>query len=63
MEILASDVEKFSSVIGMHAIVREEGHYFGNCVFFHPPNVAPIGHDNKVCMGLTYPSGNFIFSI
>ena len=46
-EILASDIEEFSSVMGMHAIVREGGHYFGNCVYFNPPNVAPIGHDNK----------------
>ena len=59
MKILASDVDKFSSMIGMHAIVREEGDYFGNCVYFNPPNVAPIGHDNKVC---TYILGRILKS-
>ena len=33
---------------GSHAVVRERGHYFGTCLFFNPPGLAPIGMDNKV---------------
>ena len=29
-------------------IVREEGHYYGNCIAFDPPDTAPVGMDNKV---------------
>lgn len=31
-----------------HVIVRENGHYFGKCLAFDPPNMAPVGMDNKV---------------
>ena len=31
-----------------HMIVREKGHYFGNCIAFDPPDMAPVGMDNKV---------------
>ena len=34
--------------LGSHAVVRERGHYFGTCIFFNPPDLAPIGMDNKV---------------
>ena len=34
--------------LGTHVIVREDGHYFGTCVFFNPPDMAPVGMDNKV---------------
>ena len=33
---------------GSSVIVREKGHYFGNCIYFDPPDMAPIGMDNKV---------------
>ena len=32
-----------------HVIIREKGHYFGNCIVLDPPGVAPVGMDNKVC--------------
>ena len=31
-----------------HVIVREDGHYFGSCFAFDPPDKAPVGMDNKV---------------
>ena len=31
-----------------HVIVRESGHYFGTCIAFDPPDMAPVGMDNKV---------------
>ena len=34
--------------LGTHVIVREDGHYFGTCIFFNPPDRAPVGMDNKV---------------
>ena len=33
---------------GASVIVREKGHYYGNCIFFDPPDMAPVGMDNKV---------------
>ena len=34
-----------------HVIVREKGHYFGNCIVFDHPGMAPSGMDNKVRNG------------
>ena len=31
-----------------HVIVREKGHYFGNCIVFDHPGMSPAGMDNKV---------------
>ena len=32
----------------IHRISRDDGHYFGNCIAFDPPGIAPVGMDNKV---------------
>ena len=51
IEIVAEDVAEHSPVAegaGASVIVREKGHYFGNCIFFDPPGNAPVGMDNKV---------------
>ena len=37
-----------AEAIRTHVIVREKGHYFGNCIVFDPPDMAPVGMDNKV---------------
>ena len=31
-----------------HVIIREKGHYFGNCIAFDHPGMSPVGMDNKV---------------
>ena len=43
-------IEKYMAegFLGSHAVVRDGGHYFGTCLFFNPPDLAPIGMDNKV---------------
>ena len=43
-------IEKYMAegFLGSHAVVRDGGHYFGTCLFFNPPDFAPIGMDNKV---------------
>ena len=44
-------VEANSSIIGRHALVRKYGGrtaYFGTCVFFNPPGLAPVGYGNRV---------------
>ena len=33
---------------GSSVIVREKGHYFGKCIYFDSPGMAPVGMDNKV---------------
>ena len=51
MEILPDDVANNNSVaegVGSSVIVREKGHYFGKCIYFDPPDLAPVGMDNKV---------------
>ena len=47
-EIEISDSIIAPEDLGTHAIVREDGHYFGTCIFFNPPDRAPVGMDNKV---------------
>lgn len=42
------DVEANSSMIGVQAMTREMGKYFGSCVVFNPPGVTPVGYKNKV---------------
>ena len=53
MEVFPEDVINNSPVaegVGSSVIVREEGHYFGKCIYFDPPDMAPVGMDNKVNM-------------
>ena len=38
--------------LATHVIVREKGHYFGTCIAFDPPDMAPVGMDNKVTFAL-----------
>ena len=50
------DVDGFMNGEGLrtHAIVRDGGHYYGNCIAFDPPDMAPVGMDNKVCTKQLY---------
>ena len=48
MKIKDDDIEKFNSTLGTHSIVRDEGNYFGSCIFFNPPALIPIGYNNMV---------------
>ena len=43
-------VDSFMSGEGLrtHIIARDGGHYYGNCIAFDPPDMAPVGMDNKV---------------
>ena len=50
MEVFPDDVENNSPKaegVGSSVIVREKGHYFGNCIYFDSPDMAPVGMDNK----------------
>ena len=46
-----------------HAVVRERGHYFGNCIAFDPPDKAPVGMDNKVVNFLVYNHVDIIYAL
>ena len=51
MEVFPEDVINNRPVaegVGSSVIVREKGHYFGKCIYFDPPDMAPVGMDNKV---------------
>ena len=48
------DIDGFMNGEGLrtHVIVRDGGHYYGNCIAFDPPDMAPVGMDSKVLINV-----------